>query len=104
MKKNLKTNDLTGGNPKGGNPLTGCKNNKQAKGEGPGSATKDLYKLISMQAEIIAKQQELLRVQNLDIVLDIVSSIEKSTELLKIAGYSEILMDMQRSHILKIVH
>ncbi|MCX6242885.1 MAG: hypothetical protein NTX43_13870 [Bacteroidetes bacterium] len=96
MKKNLKTNDLTGGNPKGGNPLTGCKNNKQAKGEGPGSATKDLYKLISMQAEIIAKQQELLRVQNLD--------IEKSTELLKIAGYSEILMDMQRSHILKIVH
>ena len=96
MKKNLKTNDLTGGNPKGGNPLTGCKNNKQAKGEGPGSATKDLYKLISMQAEIIAKQQELLRVQNLD--------IEKSNELLKIAGVSEILKDMQRSRILKIVH
>ena len=49
-----------------------------------------------MQAEIIAKQQELLRVQNLD--------IEKSNELLKIAGVSEILKDMQRSRILKIVH
>ena len=96
MKKNLKTNDLTWGNQRGGNPLTGGKNNKQVKGEGPGSATKDLYKLISMQAEIIAKQQELLRVQNLD--------IEKSNELLKIAGVSEILKDMQRSRILKIVH